>query len=80
MKTIDFYRIFLVDHAWTFRPHYARQQLHDITGLLERMKSLLDIDDDDDESHLIDRVLEKIWNYSQTYSVRPANTVCQSKN
>ncbi|KAJ1347230.1 Tubulin--tyrosine ligase-like protein 12 [Parelaphostrongylus tenuis] len=44
----DEYNVFLVDHAWTFQPRDARVQLEELPHLVERMKSLLDIDGDDE--------------------------------
>ena len=35
------YSIFLVDHAWTFQPSNARQQLLHIPGLANRMAALM---------------------------------------
>ncbi|XP_058206510.1 uncharacterized protein LOC131320010 [Rhododendron vialii] len=45
-------RVFLVDHAWTFRLDDARKQLEEVPGLAERMASLMCVDIDltpDDE-------------------------------
>uniref|UniRef100_A0A915PNG0 Tubulin--tyrosine ligase-like protein 12 n=1 Tax=Setaria digitata TaxID=48799 RepID=A0A915PNG0_9BILA len=35
--------IFLIDHAWTFRPQIARKQLHEIPGLLDRICNVFNI-------------------------------------
>lgn len=35
------YSIFLIDHAWTFQPSNARQQLLHISGLANRMAALM---------------------------------------
>ncbi|RCN47063.1 WD domain, G-beta repeat protein, partial [Ancylostoma caninum] len=48
-KYACFIGVFLIDHAWTFRPHEARAQLEGLPQLVERMKNLLDIDDPEDE-------------------------------
>ncbi|XAR51089.1 hypothetical protein NMG60_11005624 [Bertholletia excelsa] len=37
-------RVFLVDHAWTFRLSDARKQLEEVPGLAERMASLMCVD------------------------------------
>lgn len=37
------FSIFLVDHAWTFQPPSARQQLLHIPGLANRMAALMDL-------------------------------------
>lgn len=66
------FSIFLVDHAWTFRPDTARQQLNSYPGLLERMADLMDIDQNDgnqNETDLINLVLKKMWQKAQTYSI-----------
>lgn len=49
-------RVFLVDHAWTFRLSDARKQLEEVPGLVERMASLMCVDidlasDGDDVDH-----------------------------
>ncbi|EYB89711.1 hypothetical protein Y032_0228g2856 [Ancylostoma ceylanicum] len=44
LHPVDEYNVFLIDHAWTFRPHEARAQLEGLPQLVERMKNLLDID------------------------------------
>ncbi|KAL5475545.1 hypothetical protein EMCRGX_G025374 [Ephydatia muelleri] len=36
--------IFLIDHAWTYQPHVARNQLKRIPGLASRMAMLMDLD------------------------------------
>lgn len=38
------FSIFLIDHAWTFRPQIARRQLHEIPGLLDRICNVLNIE------------------------------------
>ena len=53
----SFCRIYLVDHAWTFRPEDARLQLQQYPGLLERMANLFDLSTEDIEKEdLIDQV------------------------
>uniref|UniRef100_A0A158PCQ5 Tubulin--tyrosine ligase-like protein 12 n=1 Tax=Angiostrongylus cantonensis TaxID=6313 RepID=A0A158PCQ5_ANGCA len=46
--TLKIRNVFLVDHAWTFRPLHARAQLEELPQLVDRMKSLLDIEGDDE--------------------------------
>uniref|UniRef100_A0A915BCG8 Tubulin--tyrosine ligase-like protein 12 n=2 Tax=Parascaris univalens TaxID=6257 RepID=A0A915BCG8_PARUN len=41
--------IFLVDHAWTFRPQVARQHLREIPGLLDRICAVVDIENPSNE-------------------------------
>ena len=40
-SSISSLSIFLVDHAWTYQPHKAREQLLSIPGLAERMAQLM---------------------------------------
>ncbi|VDL80994.1 unnamed protein product [Nippostrongylus brasiliensis] len=47
LHPVDEYNIFLIDHAWTFRPHQARAQLEQLPQLVDRMKNLLDIQTDE---------------------------------
>ena len=71
------FSIYLVDHAWTFRPESAREQLNYHQGLLERMLDLLDVEYDGDEKgikssdreNLVEIVMEKKWKIAQTYSI-----------
>lgn len=48
LQPLDEYNIFLVDHAWTFQPRQARAQLEELPHLVDRMRSLLDIEADDE--------------------------------
>ncbi|CAL8279074.1 unnamed protein product [Gadus morhua 'NCC'] len=61
--------VFLVDHAWTYRVEHARQQLEEIPGLLPRMASLMGLDchGETPDPGTVDRVLESMWRYNQTY-------------
>ena len=76
-----FVSIYLVDHAWTFRPESARQQLNSYPGLLQRMVALLDLDTDamagaDDEIHT---VMKKMWHLAQTYSIGNSEVTVEDK-
>uniref|UniRef100_A0A914V9A3 Tubulin--tyrosine ligase-like protein 12 SET-like domain-containing protein n=1 Tax=Plectus sambesii TaxID=2011161 RepID=A0A914V9A3_9BILA len=66
--------IFLVDHAWTFRPQLARRHLGEVPGLLDRMSAFLGHDDDEaeevDPRRRTDRVLRDLWRHAQTYTIR----------
>jgi tubulin--tyrosine ligase-like protein 12 len=61
--------IYLVDHAWTFRPEMARQQLEQVPGLLSRMSQLFELEssDQDDKDQLIDEIMDIKWKFAQTY-------------
>uniref|UniRef100_A0AAY4D584 Tubulin--tyrosine ligase-like protein 12 SET-like domain-containing protein n=1 Tax=Denticeps clupeoides TaxID=299321 RepID=A0AAY4D584_9TELE len=61
--------VFLVDHAWTFRAENARQQLEQVPGLLGRMSSLMGLPfhGEAPEPSAVERVLEDMWRYTQTY-------------
>ena len=76
-----FFSIYLVDHAWTFRPESARQQLNSYPGLLQRMAALLDLDNEatagnDDE---INTVMKKMWHLAQTYSIGNSEVTVEDK-
>ena len=64
--------IFLIDHAWTYEIPYARDQLMSHPKLLTRMLKLMEIEDTDEvvtpTKPLVDRVLERMWQYNMTYS------------
>jgi tubulin--tyrosine ligase-like protein 12 len=48
----------LIDHAWTFRPQTARQQLETYPGLADRISGLLDIDySEEKKEEIIDQIL-----------------------
>ena len=72
----------MVDHAWTFRPESARQQLNSYPGLLERMADLLDLKHEiknDNEDGLIGLVMRKMWQYAQTYSIGNSEASIENK-
>uniref|UniRef100_A0A8C6UD46 Tubulin tyrosine ligase-like family, member 12 n=1 Tax=Neogobius melanostomus TaxID=47308 RepID=A0A8C6UD46_9GOBI len=61
--------VFLVDHAWTYRMPYARQQLQEVPGLLPRMAALVGVDfhGEAPDPDTVELVLEEMWKYNQTY-------------
>ena len=83
IKANDGKEIYLVDHAWTFRPQTARQHLETIAGLLERMVGLFDLAQDessstsspDEKEELIDKVMDEKWKYCSSYSLGSADTI-----
>ena len=60
-----------MDHAWTFRPNLAREQLARIPGLAERMAALMDIEagEDSDDKEVREKVLVQMWRFANTYWV-----------
>lgn len=66
-----FFSIYLVDHAWTFRPNQVRSHLGSIPGLLKRMCALMNVpfDDETDSQTAVNDVMKEMWKYSQTYSI-----------
>ncbi|XP_040002542.1 tubulin--tyrosine ligase-like protein 12 isoform X2 [Xiphias gladius] len=63
--------VFLVDHAWTYSVDHARQQLHQIPGLLPRMAALMGVDfhGEAPDPDTVELVLECMWKYNQTYQL-----------
>ncbi|XP_077296850.1 tubulin tyrosine ligase-like 12 [Arctopsyche grandis] len=75
MNASDSTQIFLIDHAWTFRTHLARQQLRQVPALVQRLSNLIGLPDDPDvnEEELIQKIFDNIWKYAQTYSLNTEN-------
>ena len=74
--------MYLVDHAWTFRPDTARQQLNSYPGLLERMIELLDVEKEGsnkNKEQLVELVMEKKWKLAQTYSIGNPEAALEDK-
>ncbi|KAG7169029.1 tubulin--tyrosine ligase-like protein 12 [Homarus americanus] len=70
IKATDPENIFLIDHAWTYRAHEARQYLRDIPGLLERMVALMVIPrENNNREQFIEKVLQEMWKFNGTYSL-----------
>nr|CAH0103372.1 unnamed protein product [Daphnia galeata] len=68
--------VYLIDHAWTFRPNQIRNHLLNITGLLSRMCKLMDVayrDSNYNVEEIIKKVMTNMWKYSQTYSIGNQN-------
>lgn len=63
--------VFLVDHAWTYRMEYARQQLEQVPGLLPRMAALMGVDfhGEAPDPDTVEAVMENMWKYNQTYQI-----------
>ena len=59
---VCYFRIFLIDHAWTYRPDQARGHLASIPSLLSRMAALMNVDvDDRPQDDVIEDVLTSTW-------------------
>lgn len=67
--------IYLIDHAWTFRPDQVKSHLHNISGLLTRMCTLMGISyhEGADIEAAIKEVMTCMWKYSQSYSIGNQN-------
>jgi len=73
--------IFLVDHAWTYKPDTARRQLNSYPGLIERMANLMNVKQNETnyEASLTDVILRKMWQFSQTYSIGNSSVSVENK-
>lgn len=71
LKASDPASVYLVDHAWTYRMDYARQQLQEVPGLLPQMAALMGLDFHGEfpDPDTVELVLEQMWKYNQTYSL-----------
>ncbi|KAL4233826.1 Tubulin--tyrosine ligase-like protein 12 [Mactra antiquata] len=70
VQCIDNKHIYLVDHAWTYRLHEARQYLTQVPGLKERMAGLMEVDiDDKDDKDVIDEIMSEMWKFNNTYTI-----------
>ncbi|KAI3415547.1 Tubulin--tyrosine ligase-like protein 12 [Globodera pallida] len=110
LRVDDPKNVFLIDHAWTFRPNSARNALRQVDGLRKRLTDMFNIKvaaDDPSSSYFFagddpsmgadcesssagndqngdglteqsqgavdDRIMDEIWKYAMTYSVRIRN-------
>lgn len=55
------FRIYLIDHAWTYRTDKARDQLEEVPHLLQRMAALMEIECHGDKEDMIEAVLDGMW-------------------
>ena len=78
-------RIFLIDHAWTYKVSEARKHLRAIDGLAARMQNLMNIKIDEEidgetetyNERVIDAIIENMWKFNQTYNFTTDNMVCK---
>jgi hypothetical protein len=71
-------RVFLIDHAWTYKTQEARKNLTEHEQLLDRMCKLMNIDLSDEEDvndaeefkkRKVESVINNMWKYNQTYKL-----------
>lgn len=60
--------IFLVDHAWTFKPNSIRSSLRNVPGLLERMCNLMQVSGETTDEQ-IEKVSQTVWKYANCYAI-----------
>lgn len=72
IKAKDTQEIYIIDHAWTYRLHTARNQLREIPSLLDRLSNMMGGGHLDTEA-AIDYVMQAMWRYNQMYAVATAN-------
>jgi hypothetical protein len=72
-----FIRVFLIDHAWTYKTQEASKNLMEHEQLLDRMCKLMNINSSEEEEinteeskrMKVDAVLRNMWKYNQTYKL-----------
>ncbi|VUZ44294.1 unnamed protein product [Hymenolepis diminuta] len=68
IKTSDPSSIFLSDHAWTFQLEGVRKTLETNPILLPRMKTLMCINDNDEQA-AIEAIMRKMWKFCRLYQI-----------
>jgi len=62
VPNVYYCRIFLIDHAWTYRPDQARAHLQSMPSLLSRMAALMNVDvNNRQRDDIIEDVLMLMW-------------------
>nr|CAI5838493.1 unnamed protein product [Callosobruchus analis] len=69
---LDLRHIYLTDHAWTFRSDHMKRQLYENHALRERLRKLLDLDDNLPENELTESISKNIWKFANHYSIANA--------
>ncbi|CAF4822353.1 unnamed protein product [Rotaria sp. Silwood1] len=59
--------IFLIDHAYTYRINYIRNELEQLPELVERLSRLMLITPDEDNK--INAIIEHMWKFNHTYTL-----------
>ncbi|XP_026315053.1 tubulin--tyrosine ligase-like protein 12 [Hyposmocoma kahamanoa] len=60
--------IYLIDHAWTFKPNSIKNNLRNVPGLLERMSNLMQVNGETVEERIVN-VSKNVWRYAHTYAI-----------
>lgn len=60
--------IYLIDHAWTFKPNSIKNNLRNVPGLLERMCNLMQVNGETVEERIMN-VSKNVWRYAHTYAI-----------
>ncbi|KAI9555883.1 hypothetical protein GHT06_018400 [Daphnia sinensis] len=73
--------VYLIDHAWTFRPDQVKSQLFNIPGLLARMCALMGVTyhEDIETEAAVKEVMTCMWKYSQSYSIGNQNLEAEER-
>ena len=61
------HRIFLIDHAYTYRINSIREELEQLPQLVERLSRLMFIPADN--ANPIDTIVEHMWRFNHTYTL-----------
>lgn len=75
LKHSDGTHIYLVDHAWTFQIDGAKKQLREMPELVTRLGNIAGLTE---EPARIDELFDKLWKYTQTYTI--LNSSCVENN
>ena len=60
-------RIFLIDHAYTYRVNDIRTELEQLPGLTERLAQMMLISPDEEKK--IETIIEQMWKFNHTYTL-----------
>ena len=56
------FSIYLIDHAWTYRLHEARDYLENVQGLAERMAALMEVPTEGcSQKQVQDAIMKAMW-------------------
>lgn len=60
-------RIFLIDHAYTYRINNIRNELEQLPQLVERLSRMMFIPTDEEDK--INAIIEEMWKFNHTYTL-----------